>query len=247
LVVINDHLLGTLLVDSTGQYSLGRSAGALVAEPLTTLAARTRFRGRTPVPTGPAERGRYAPGSSQGLRLGALLSENGSLLVVTGGSQISSLAPGVATALGYDPAAAIRVKTADLSGLTRGAPITDTSRHPPGTYVSVTSGTTTNYFRVRNLDRVPVTKIGILGRGVAPEVVPALPGDLALPLVATGEDAPDGTIVRVAGGTLWYLAEGSRRKVVDLALFTAYGYDPAKAIVANHADISHLSLGSRIE
>lgn len=249
VTLIRDHFPGTLLKDSLGTYLVsGTSLGAVVAEPLSPLAARTRFRARTPVDTGRNERGRYGTAPSDGLRVGALLSENGTLLLVTGSNEVAPFAQGVAAALGYKASAALAVTTEQLAGVNRrSTPVSDTTRHPPGTYVrNPRTDGSIEYFRIRAADRVSVRRAAILGRGVGVEVVPATPGDLALPNTGTLEDAPDGSLFRTAGGTYWLISSGHRLKVVNYAYFGAFGYRIESAILVNHADIKHFPAGEKI-
>ena len=116
LLVITDHLDGTVLADDAGVYLVeGGEARTVPA-----LAARTLYARRGITPTGNGERARYAaaPLSPVPPRQGALVRTTaGELLIVASGTEVRAFSPTtIAGTLGYTAKKAITVSDTDLSG-----------------------------------------------------------------------------------------------------------------------------------
>jgi hypothetical protein len=256
VIVITDHLSGSVLRDPAGIYV--RDAGS--ARQVSNLTLLTLYSRRGAIPTGSAERGRYSPAplSAMAPRQGALLRDpDGELLIVSsatgsGATEVRGfMPPEVAASLGYTPNRAIAVSDTDLVGTTRGAAISTADRHPAGTFVRVTVAGVPSFYRMRAADRIPATPFTITANGALFQIVNATAGDLALPVAAgTKVEAPEGSIGRVGTNT-WLLTKDDlgvveRRPIRDEDLFDAYGPWSAGVIPATYDDVKQYRIGAPI-
>lgn len=244
LYVITDHFNGTVLRDGAGVYQLDGGT----ARPVPNLSLLTVFGRRGSIATGDAERGRYDAALLNAVppRQGALLkTAAGELLIVDSATQVRAFSPSsVAGTLGYTAKTAILVSDADLVGTSRGSAISESDRHPVGTFVR--DGTTV--FRIRANDRIRASSFVVDAFGAASQVVDATALDLSLPIAAGSLTAPDGTIAwrDLAADAFWLLAGGERRLIADRAFFDAYGPWTASAIAATYDDIRGYPIGDPI-
>lgn len=242
MLIVETHPAGTALSSPDSRVWIDDAGTARTIA--SDAVAASWFASSEIVPTGPLEPARYTAGLPLSFRDGTLArTPDGVLRFVNAGQRRNFATPAVAQALGFVPEGAIDVPQAEMDALPAGPSITDTTTHPAGSVVKESNGTT---WVIGNgtKRRVPSDAVRRSWYRDA-EVVPAVPGDLALPEADRVLFRP-GSLWRTPGGRLWIISGGTRRLFAGEALFTAMGYRTAAVRDVSWADIGLMPYGSPV-
>ncbi|MHB8512326.1 MAG: peptidoglycan recognition protein family protein [Actinomycetota bacterium] len=189
------------------------------------------------------ELNRYPTGSPLSFRNGTLAkTSDGTYWWIDAGLKRSFASSAVFTALGYSDSAAISVSDSDLSSLTQGPQIVDTTVHPDGTVVVDTQGTS---WVIANSEREKVPSLAVRRSWYRDaEVVNATAGDLTLP---QGSDLnfEDGFLGHM-NGSIYVVSGGKSYRFRNSTIFTDLGYNPNAVVNVTEDDLSVAPLAGTI-
>lgn len=242
LFLVADHPDGTLLRDASGMYRVQDGT----AEPVSRLAALTTFPTRHAVWTGPAERARYARGTSAPIRDGALLRAADGIVYLYDAPWFRPFDdPATFEAYGYSDDAIIPMVVADGPPTVYPTPITLGPTHPSGTVVRETLlAGGWRYWYLEDGLRRELSSLAVASRVRTVEIVDALPEDLLLP-AASWMPALDGALTS-SSGARWLLDGGQRRRFSSLESFSAYGFRDAMLLFATASEVNAYPTGTPI-
>ncbi|HEX9694814.1 MAG TPA: N-acetylmuramoyl-L-alanine amidase [Actinomycetota bacterium] len=242
LRIVTTHPAGSVL--KSGSSVVLIDEGATSRSIPTSAVYNSWFAANETVLTGAAELGRYTAGLPVGFRDGTLAkTPDGTYYFINAGQRRGFASPAVFSSLGFRPEAAIEVPSAEISTLPAGPVIDDASRHPAGSVV-------------QDADKT-LWVVGAAGKQRIPsvivrqswyrddEVVPALPGDIAL---AEGEPVSfrPGTLLRTPSDHLWIITGGTRRVFADEQMFALMGYSTKAIRSVSWADIGIVPYGGTV-
>lgn len=239
VLIVHTHPDGTALAAPDRRVWID-DAGTARSIPTDAVAA-SWFGSAEIVATGPLEPPRYTAGLPLGFRDGTLArTPDGVLHFLNAGQRRSFATPAVAQALGFDGDGALDVPQSEIAALPAGPSITDTTTHPAGSVVAESNGTT---WVIGSGTKRRVPSLAVRRSWYRDgEVVPALPGDLALPETDRVLFRP-GSLWRTPGGTLWIISGGTRRPFASAELFAAMGYRTTAVRDVSWADIGLMPYG----
>lgn len=220
MLIVDTHPAGTALKSGDRRAWID-DAGTARTIPTDAVAA-SWFASSELVATGPLEIPRYTAGLPLTFRDGTLArTPDGVLHFVSAGQRREFATPAVAQALGFGAGGALDVPSAEVDALPAGPTISDTTTHPAGSVVAESNGTT---WVIGNGTKRRVPSEAVRRSWYRDgEVVPALPGDLALP-EADGIVFRPGVLLRTPSGHVWIISGGTRRVFLSDELFNAMGY-----------------------
>ncbi|HVL91131.1 MAG TPA: N-acetylmuramoyl-L-alanine amidase [Actinomycetota bacterium] len=240
--IVNKHPNGTVLRSGTTRVFID-DAGASRSIPSDTVYA-SWFGPNEIVSTGPAEIPRYTAGLPLGFRDGTLAkTPDGAYHFINNGQRRAFASPAVFQTLGFRDEAAIQVSHADVNALPSGPVIEDATRHPAGSVVE-DADKVAWVVRDGTKHRIPNSAVGRSWYRDA-EVVPALPGDTALP---EGEQIQfrSGTLLRTPSQHVWIVSNGTRLVFFDEELFAFMGYSTKAIRTVTWGEIGVLPYGGTV-
>lgn len=241
LYIVTDHPAGTLVGDASGYYVVGSRPSR---SDTTVVSRKTHFGDQRAVLVGPRERERYPIASQLSLREGALLlgPDGASRYIVSGGTLRRFVDDDVFTALGYSLDALIPADSTTIAAQPAGAPVQDVTRHPDGTVVR--DPATGEVWVITTGVLRPIEGLALASRYRAIEVVPAVPGDLALTRDLAPIDLREGTLLAGPTGLTYVYTGGLLRRFVDNTLYLRMGYVYPQRLAATQEQLDALPAGS---